>query len=376
MPWEELTNRYKESGVVLALGAGVSIGAGLPNWKQLLERLAAEFDAAGRLLEYEKLIQNGLTLPIIASIFEEYSSGRNEFVEKVRKALYGTFPFFQDGVSKSNRRKFVRYVKESNPTLHAVATICAVSNGDTGRLKLLPRRLRSQERSALAAEPLSDPAIARRVATEKRRAARRYEPNPLIRGIVTFNLDAVLQAYVYARFEKRLLRTIERASASSIAGKINIYHMHGFLRFDQSAGDFRKEAPDTVVLTEQDYFNFFNDPTSLFNYTFLYLLREATCLFIGLSMQDENIRRMLHLSKLERVRALRSEGVSASDARAESLRHFAILQHNRVSSVDKAIEDSLLPLGTRVLWVDEWVEIPQRLRVLYESTRNDWSIVS
>jgi hypothetical protein len=250
--------------------------------------------------------------------------------------LYRTFPFFPDGVSKGNRREFVRYVKENNPTLHAVATFCAVPNGGTGR----------------------------------------YEPNPLIRGIVTFNLDAVLQAYVYARFEKRLLRTIERASASSNASKINVYHMHGFLRFDQSAGDLSKEAPDTVVLTEQDYFNFFNDPTSLFNYTFLYLLREATCLFIGLSMQDENIRRMLHLSKLERVRALTSEGVSASDARAKSLRHFAILQHNRVSCVDKAIEDSLLPLGTRVLWVDEWAEIPERLRVLYESTGNDWSIVS
>jgi len=151
MTWDELTNLYKKSGIVLALGAGVSMGARLPNWTELLERLATESDATGRRLEYDQLIRNGLTLPIIASIFEEYSSGREKFVERVCKALYRTFPFFPDGVSKGNRVEFVRYVKEDNPTLHAVATFCAVSNGGTGR----------------------------------------YEPNPLIRGIVTFNLRSL-----------------------------------------------------------------------------------------------------------------------------------------------------------------------------------------
>lgn len=78
--------------------------------------------------------------------------------------------------------------------------------------------------------------------------------------------------------------------------------MHGFLRFDQAARDLSKNAPDAAVLTEQDYFEFFNDPMSLFNYTFMYLLREPPCLFIGLSMQDENIRRLLYFSRMERMR--------------------------------------------------------------------------
>jgi hypothetical protein len=338
MLWEDLTNRYKESGIVLALGAGVSIGARLPSWKELVERLASEPNYKGAGLDFADLIEHGVPLPVIASVLEEYSSNREQFVECVRKALYKEFPFFPNGVSKVNRGEFVGFIKENNSTLHAIATLCA--------------------------EPLVS-----------KEGTKGYRANPLIRGIVTFNLDAVLQAYVYARFEKRLLRTIERASASSTAGKINAYHMHGFLRFDQQAGDRSKEAPDSVILTEQDYFNFFNDPTSLFNYTFLYLLREATCLFVGLSMQDENIRRMLHLSKLERMRALEREGVLGSPARAKSLRHFAILK-KEAPRVDKAVEDSLLPLGTRVLWVDGWEEIPGSFRLLYESTGNDWSVVS
>lgn len=335
MSWGKLAESYQKSGVVLVLGAGVSEGVGVPTWGRLLERLANGVAASGRHVEYGELIRHGLTYPIIASLFEEYSGSRKDFVEHVRKALYETFPFFPEGVSKKNRREFVRYVKENNLSLHAVGTFCAVPREGTDR----------------------------------------YEPNPLVGGIVTFNLDAVLQAYVYARFEKRLLRTIERASASAIATKINIYHMHGFLRFDRLAGDLSKDAPDAVILTEQDYFNFFNDPTSLFNYTFLYLLREAHCLFLGLSMKDENIRRMLHLSKLERMRALIREGVSRGEARERSLRHFAVLKRSAVAPVDEAIEKTLLPLGTMVLWVEDWPEVPERLRELYESTGRDWSVV-
>jgi hypothetical protein len=334
MSWELLTDSYKKSGIVVALGAGVSVESKLPNWPQLLKRLASEVETSGRRVDYDKLIGQRLPLPVIASIFEEYSRDRKEFVERVRRALYKEFPFFPHGISKENRSQFVRHVREQNPTLHAVATLCAVRTGMD-----------------------------------------RYIPNPRIRGIVSFNLDALIQAYIYARFEKRLLRTIERASASSTTSKINIYHMHGFLRFDHKASNPSKDCTD-VVLTEQDYFNFFNDPNSLFNYTFLYLLREATCLFVGLSMQDENIRRMLHLSKMERWRAWTNEGISPNEARRRSLRHFAILKHSDDLFVDEAIRDSLLPLGTQVLWLNEFKEIPDKLRAMYESTGHAWSAVS
>lgn len=55
--------------------------------------------------------------------------------------------------------------------------------------------------------------------------------------------------------------------------------MHGLLRFDEKRDDRGKEAQDRVVITEQDYYDFFNDPTSIFNYTSLHLLREHSCLF-------------------------------------------------------------------------------------------------
>jgi hypothetical protein len=340
MSWESLTQSYKKRGIVLVLGSGVSVDSKLPNWEQLLERLASEFDASGRRVDFGKLIGGRLPLPVIASLFEEYSRDRNDFVERVRRAVYKDFRFFPKGISGEDRSRFVCEVREQNPTLHAVATLCAV-----------------------------------------RTKSNHVIPNRLIRAIVSFNLDGLVQAYIHARFEKHLLKTIESASKQSSTSRIHAYHMHGYLQFDPNKANDPSKESKAVVLTEQDYFNFFNNPTSLFNYTFLYLLREATCLFVGLSMLDENIRRMLHLSKQERVvalkneRKLKNECLSRDDARQQSLRHFAILKQNDNPSVDQAIKDSLLPLGTQVLPVAKFTEIRDRLKAMYESSGCSWAEV-
>lgn len=334
MSWKRLCETYTGEGIFMALGAGVSAGSRLPNWNGLLERLVHAHLDPGDAALYRDLKDHGLTLPVIASLLEERSPDRREFIEWVRKALYRDFPYFPDGVDKSNRRSFIRDVQAMNPTLRSIASLCAVPQ-ENGRT---------------------------------------YEANKRIHAIVTFNLDALLQAYVYARYEKRLLRTVERPSASRNPEKINIYHMHGYLRFDPKAGNLSKEAPDEVVLTEQDYFDFFNEPLSLFNYTFLYLLREFSCLFIGLSMQDDNIRRLLHYSKMERLRSFQREG-TAPVHRERLARHYAVLQPCGKAAVDRAVEETLDPLGTRVLWVDDYAEIPERLEAMYRSADEDWGAV-
>jgi hypothetical protein len=333
--WRRLRVEYERQGVVLALGAGVSKDSGLPNWPELLERVASSF--GGDTEEVVRALRADRTptpLPVIASILEERSGSRDKFVERVRKALYCDFPFFPEGIVGSNRAKLIGHVETRNATLNTVASLCVTRAGRENR----------------------------------------YFGNPRIRAIVNFNLDGVLKEYIDVRYGKGLLRTVERASAQTIPGRlITVYQMHGLLRFDRKAGNPKKEARE-VVLTEQNYFDFFNNPTSLFNYTFLYLLRESPCLFIGLSMEDENIRRMLHYSKKERMDAFDKEGVPKVEARRRSIRHFAIVQR-RTPQIDQAIEESLLPLGTRVLWVGDHKEIPARLGKMYAASGDDWRLV-
>jgi SIR2-like protein len=336
--WEALHRAYDESGLVLALGGGVSMGRQphmLPSWSELLRRVADHTPKGRPPVSFDSLVEQRWSLPVIASILEESFADRSAFVEQLRRALYRDFPYFRVGVTGANRQEFVRWIKARNPTLHALAALCALPDGRGS-----------------------------------------FEANRRIRSIVTFNMDALLQSYVAARFDERLLRTVERASASASRHNVSLYHAHGFLRFDAKAGDRSKEGPDVVVVTEQDFFDFFDAPNSVFNYTLLYLLREANCLFVGLSMQDENLRRILHLSRRERMQALQGEGLSIPKARERSTRHFAVLTRTEARRVDQAVETSLLRLGTRVLWLDGWEELPGRLRDLYESVGARWSSVA
>lgn len=151
--------------------------------------------------------------------------------------------------------------------------------------------------------------------------------------------------------------------------------MHGNLRFDRKANRPGKEA-DKLVFTEQEYFDFFNSPTSLFNYTFLYLLREYSFLFIGLSMQDNNIRRLLHYSRKERVLAYEEEKKKTRDEIDSAvLRHFAILRRFESEAKRELIERALNYLGTLVIWVDDYESIPELFGELLVAGGYDWSTV-
>jgi hypothetical protein len=333
MSWQSLKSTYSKHGIFLALGAGVSVGSLLPTWVELLRRLSVEI--MGSDTQFEALQSAGFTLPAVAGILKHSCPEPEDFARYVRKALYRDFPFFPAGVGKHNHTQLVHHVRDENPTLRSVASLCAS-----------------------------------RIENE-----RVFVANPLIHAVVSFNLDALLQAYIYSRYRKRLLRTIERPSASRRPEKINIYHMHGFLRFDEKWSDPSKGASDKLTLTEHEYFDFFNAPTSLFNYTFLHLLREYSCLFIGLSMRDDNIRRLLHYSKQERLNALLEEGQAPDKAEEATQRHFAILMRSGSRDMDDLLASSLLTLGTRVLWINAYTEIPERLGEIYTSADSDWEAV-
>ena len=192
-------------------------------------------------------------------------------------------------------------------------------------------------------------------------------------------MDALLQTYVSAFSTKHLIRTVERPSAEPKEKAINLYHMHGYLHFNPNERSQEVDSAEGVVLTELDYYDFFNKPNSMFNYTFLYLLREYACLFIGLSMQDENIRRLLNYSKLERMQALANKlGITLKELggrqalmEKEIRRHVAILQRHANSQVNLANRQTLDALGVKVVWVDSFSEIPDLLQRLYESDPED-----
>ena len=333
--WERLRRDYAHNGIALALGAGVSIDSKLPHWRELLERIAEKcFENTGKKL-VDEMIGDGFSLPAIAGILEAECPAEKNFSELIRDALYEKFEFYRRKSPVQNKAEFVDYVKTNNPTLAAVAALCVRKPSNSN-----------------------------------------YITNPLVHAIANSNFDAILRAYSNRRYQPHILRTVDRPSAKALPERINVYHVHGFFQFDEKyIGDATKEAPDIRVFTEHEYFDFFNQPTGLFSYTFLYLLREFIVLFIGMSLKDDNIRRLLHYSREEIRGSYVKEGESSYKALKKSLRHYAIQKRTKSPQLNDLTEVSLRRLGVRTLWIDKFTEIPTRLQELYESTGDKWSDV-
>ncbi len=324
--WENLKKVYERKGIVLVLGAGISIGSGLPTWKELLRNVASHcFGSDGQEL-FDNLLSHGYSLPAIASAIENVCGERLAFVKQVRTSLYRRF-------KARTKLDLVSHVQENNSTLRAVAALCAIHTSNNNK----------------------------------------YYPNPRLKSVVTFNLDTLLENFTEVRFKTKILRNIENPAISSTPQMISVYHMHGYLPFNKNVTN-KEYAVDGLVLTEQDYFEFFNNPTSLFNYTFLHLLHNHSCLFVGLSMLDENIRRLLHYSIQERRIALASVGVSSKSSMIP-LRHFAVLGRIENQQTKISVEDLLCRLGVRPLWLNSFEELPDFLGYVYQSNKDDWDNV-
>ena len=100
-----------------------------------------------------------------------------------------------------------------------------------------------------------------------------FAPNPRIPAIMNFNLDGLVRQYCRTKYGQQLFKTIERANKAVPHGLARYYHPHGFIPVRKGGDDSR----DLVVFTEQDYFDFVNQPTRVFTYTLLSLLRWNGC---------------------------------------------------------------------------------------------------
>ncbi|GGX97526.1 TIR domain-containing protein [Massilia dura] len=172
--------------------------------------------------------------------------------------------------------------------------------------------------------------------------ARPQRDSRALDSIITFNFDAL--------FEENLTRNnINNKSIFSEAIKhesceLPIYHVHGFLP--------RKGPVDTagLVFSEDAYHSQFIDPFSWSNLIQLNKLTQNTCLFVGISLTDPNMRRLLDVAWRKNAE--------------KTLPHFIIkLAPRQHSALDQRIlrileEQDANGLGLNVIWINDYTEIP------------------
>ena len=206
--------------------------------------------------------------------------------------------------------------------------------------------------------------------TEIAKATNLCEGKKGVKGIITYNYDSLLEealTRIGRAYDRR-----DRRDRGSNKG-VPLRHVHGFLE--------RSANPDEwIVLSEKQYHDEYSNPYAWSNIVQLNAFRETTCLFIGLSMTDPNLRRLLedsqktvtpqHYAFLRRtnVHELQSKldlswgnrGQPPAEKKTQLSERLKLL----CGLADSSRSSTLNELCVEVIWYDEHANLPTLLERL------------
>ena len=310
--FERLQKHYRQRGLVLFLGSGLSAGCGLPTWRDFTERV---FDSIPKGKVFLDLLEDGrYSEP--AKLSWAKTALKDAFLPTLRAALYRDLRFPNGSTPEEIRAE----MRAMNSTLSAVGEFLCIESGSG------------------------------------------WLPNPNVPAILTTNVDTLLTSYVRKAYPSSdgLLRSVERASAGPRGRRIPVYYLHGMFNSGPGAG-LDKEAPDRAIFTEADYFLAYRDSLSVFSYVPSFLFREYAVLFLGTRLDDPNVRRLLCWSQSEIEKGYQSEGQELPQRK--QIRHYALMPST--SESEQGIAAALLqPLGVAPLWFENYGDLLSILREL------------
>ena len=163
-----------------------------------------------------------------------------------------------------------------------------------------------------------------------------------LESIITFNFDDLI--------EKALANhgidcaSIWKEGQTCRPGQLPVFHVHGFLPNQEEL-----DSPN-LVFSEEAYHSQFNDPYSWANLTQLNSFSTDVCLFIGISLSDPDLRRLLDIIW----------------GKNHACKHYIIMKKSdRKSKTDEIanmlFEQDAYLLGLNVIWCSEFSEIPDIL---------------
>lgn len=298
---DSLKNKYKSEELALFLGAGVSIDSGIPLWGELVNNLLSKMITS----RFKKSKISSDKLNNIINI--AYQNQENSSITQMR--------YIRSAFDNITYNKLVHEALYSNrpsinsDLLKAISYICTPTRNHIG-----------------------------------------------VQGIVTYNFDDLIERRLEK--DKVLVNSIYDESGFSDSDKLSIFHVHGYLpkKIDENSSH-------ELIFSEEDYHRVYRDAYCWSNITQLNYLREKSCLFIGCSLTDPNLRRLLDV-------AARNN---------EKPRHYALLKKPNIREIaeiprsdidtyikiDMSIKETCFrTMGINVIWIDDFSEIEKILRWL------------
>lgn len=340
----DLRGAYQHKGLVVYVGAGVSRSMGLPSWPELTRTLTVRM-----------------------------------MTRRVQTAISSL-----EGLSDEQRWRFLENVSQEldsqeiqeKPILMVARSIKDQMAGELPRAiaALLYRRVVLRYRRALIAyrdkrsppEPTPPTSSLVDALVALARAERDARG---VQAIINYNYDDLLEENL--KHQNVRCTTVLSGSQRVPDGSLPSYHVHGLigvrdfvdyqnsLRIKRSSRTKAMSAKGNFVFSEDEYHSEYSDPYKWSNMTQISHLGRFIGLFVGLSMQDPNLRRLIDVTHkqypenynfaiLPRPVSLKS----SKDSKQTVLRNM----------FEEVESNSFSKIGVQVLWVDSYDEIATLIR--------------
>lgn len=315
-----IINEYQTGRFSLLLGAGVSSSAGLPDWDTLLNSLFVS------MLTEDNLGESSTDSDQTSSI-----------VKRLRQ---------MDGPSALMLARYIRKGITADSAAEQGKFIATVTT------KLYELRNKKFSISSDLIKSIANLCVPSRTGAN-------------VRAVLTYNFDDLLERELKEQglTYRSIFEEIELPSPEELP----VYHAHGFLPEDRSQYSNIDKA--TLVFSEEGYHHIYRDAYHWSNLIQLNSLKETSCLMIGLSLTDPNLRRLLeisaktpekprHFAFMKRVsyEKFHKDGdKTVVRAPAHVIRKFLERHHNLNEAVMKE-------LGVNIIWYENYDEIPKILR--------------
>lgn len=214
----------------------------------------------------------------------------------------------------------------------------------------LGRDFQREVRNALYSSQISDTETINAIVN----LARPQRDRKPLDSIITFNFDSLIEERLDSNNIK--YKAIYSEGNKHHSDEIPIYHVHGYL---PKTGKIPPES--NIVFSEDAYHSQFIEPFSWSNLIQLNKLSQNTCLYIGLSLTDPNLRRLLDVANRKNP--------------DKKLNHYIIKKipdnshNNTIDDLAMLLEEQdANALGLNVIWINSFDEVPNILYMLQTAT--------
>lgn len=321
----DINKAYRQEDLVLVLGSGVSVPYNIPDWANLLQRLLFETFNKDESNTDERFVLSAL----FPSLFPNSPLISARFLEKdFKENNRGTS--FEEIIKKALYEEVDR--STDSPTIKEVLHYC-----------IAPGR------------------------------------SPNLDSIITYNYDDILEVALSKSEVDIPYKSIYKEGQNPENKELAIYHVHGYLPYEQEI-----DKDHIITLSESLYHKQYSDIYSWSNMVQINKFKDKTCIFIGLSLTDPNIRRLLDISMLQKgvnpkYHFLFKKKYSIDDVkkRLRKVLNSDPLLLKRKSQAELEITDTTRSLikrmqefeevdansfGIKIIWVNDYDEIAEVLK--------------